>query len=145
MLRPNQNQTNFFSILYDRIPKDHLLKRIANAVDFSFINELVADSYCASFGRPAKEPELMAKLCILERLVSPPKLSCPIFRAFQKLTVRFEGFLKTVMFEQWGLYKTTTVRNHGYILISSPVSRTEALKHNSFRAFFVSVSMRFFA
>ena len=68
MLRPNQSQTNFFSVLYDRIPEDHLLKRIANAVDFSFINELVADSYCASFGRPAKEPELMAKLCILERL-----------------------------------------------------------------------------
>ncbi len=68
MLRPNQNQTNFFSVLYDRIPKDHLLKRIASAVDFSFINELMADSYCASFGRPAKEPELMAKLCILERL-----------------------------------------------------------------------------
>ena len=68
MLRPNQSQTNFFSILYDRIPEDHLLKRIASAVDFSFINELVADSYCATFGRPAKEPELMAKLCILERL-----------------------------------------------------------------------------
>ena len=68
MLRPNQSQTNFFSVLYDRIPEDHLLKRIANAVDFSFINDLVADSYCASFGRPAKEPELMAKLCILERL-----------------------------------------------------------------------------
>ena len=68
MLRPNQIQTNFFSVLYDRIPEDHLLKRIASAVDFSFINELVADSYCATFGRPAKEPELMAKLCILERL-----------------------------------------------------------------------------
>ena len=38
MLRPNQNQTNFFSVLYDRIPEDHLLKRISNAVDFSFIN-----------------------------------------------------------------------------------------------------------
>ena len=68
MLRPNQNQTNFFSVLYDRIPEDHLLKRISKAVDFSFINELLADSYCANFGRPAKEPELMAKLCILERL-----------------------------------------------------------------------------
>lgn len=68
MLRPNQSQTNFFAVLYDRIPKDHLLKRIAGAVDFSFINKLVADSYCATFGRPAKEPELMAKLCILERL-----------------------------------------------------------------------------
>lgn len=68
MLRPKQSQTNFYSILYDRIPENHLLKRIASAVAFSFINELVADSYCASFGRPAKEPELMAKLCILERL-----------------------------------------------------------------------------
>lgn len=68
MLRANQTQMNFYSILYDRIPKDHLLKRIAGAVDFSFINDLVADSYCANFGRPAKEPELMAKLCILERL-----------------------------------------------------------------------------
>lgn len=68
MLRPNQSQTNFFSVLYDRIPEDHLLKRINSAVDFSFINELLADSYCANFGRPAKEPELMAKLCILERL-----------------------------------------------------------------------------
>ena len=68
MLRPNQSQTNFFSVLYDRIPEDHLLKRISGAVDFSFINELLADSYCANFGRPAKEPELMAKLCILERL-----------------------------------------------------------------------------
>ena len=68
MLRANQTQTNFFSVLYNRIPEDHLLKRIAAAVDFSFINDLVADSYCANFGRPAKEPELMAKLCILERL-----------------------------------------------------------------------------
>ena len=68
MLRPNQSQTNFFSVLYDRIPKDHLLKRIARGVDFSFINDLVVDSYCKTFGRPAKEPELMAKLCILERL-----------------------------------------------------------------------------
>ena len=68
MLRANQSQMNFFSVLYDRIPEDHLLKRIAKAVDFSFINDLVADSYCAAFGRPAKEPELMAKLCILERL-----------------------------------------------------------------------------
>ncbi len=68
MLRPNQTQMNFFSVLYDRIPEDHLLKRINSAVDFSFINDLVKDSYCESFGRPAKEPELMAKLCILERL-----------------------------------------------------------------------------
>ena len=68
MLRENNRQMNFYSVLYNRIPEDHLLKQINRAVDFSFINELVADSYCAHYGRPAKEPEMMAKLCILERL-----------------------------------------------------------------------------
>ena len=38
---------NFYSELYERIPEDHLLKRINQAVDFSFINEMAADSYCA--------------------------------------------------------------------------------------------------
>ena len=68
MLRENNRQMNFYSVLYERIPEDHLLKRINQAVDFSFINEMVADSYCAHYGRPAKEPEMMAKLCILEKL-----------------------------------------------------------------------------
>ena len=56
-IRPRQ--TSLASCI-DRIPKDHLMKRIASAVDFSFINGLVADSYCSTFGIPAKEPELMA-------------------------------------------------------------------------------------
>jgi transposase len=37
-------------------------------VDFSFINELLKDSYCATFGRPAKEPEMMCKLLFLQHL-----------------------------------------------------------------------------
>ena len=41
---------------------------IDRAVDFSFINEMVAGSYCREFGRPAKEPELMAKLLFLEHI-----------------------------------------------------------------------------
>ena len=69
MLRTgNGKQMSFFSMLYDKIPEDHVLKRIGNAVDFEFINELLADSYCKNFGRPAKEPALMMKLCFLEYL-----------------------------------------------------------------------------
>ena len=69
MLRTgNGKQMSFFSMLYDKIPEDHVLKRIGNAVDFDFINELLADSYCKNFGRPAKEPALMMKLCFLEYL-----------------------------------------------------------------------------
>ena len=43
-----------------------MLKQIAKAVDFSFINDLLAGSYCANWGWPAKEPEMMMKLNMLE-------------------------------------------------------------------------------
>ena len=68
MLKKEEKQLSFYSSLYKKIPETHLLKRIEKAVDFSFINELVADSYCEDFGRPAKEPEMMAKLLFLEYL-----------------------------------------------------------------------------
>lgn len=68
MLKIKEKQLSFYSVLYEKIPETHLLKRIDQAVDFSFINELLADSYCKDFGRPAKEPEMMMKLNMLEYL-----------------------------------------------------------------------------
>jgi transposase len=68
MLRESTKQLNIFSGLYSKIPEDHLLKRINAAVDFGFVNELLSDSYCADFGRPAKEPELMMRLLLLQYL-----------------------------------------------------------------------------
>lgn len=68
MLKPNLKQMSYLSFLYDRIPGDHILKKIDAAIDFSFLNDLLKSSYCENFGRPAKEPEMMAKLCILEYL-----------------------------------------------------------------------------
>jgi hypothetical protein len=59
MLRHEPKQSSFHSILYAKIPENHTLKNISLVVDFSFINKLLADSYCKDFGRPAKEPELM--------------------------------------------------------------------------------------
>jgi len=66
MLRNDAKQETFYSVLYEKIPEKHLLKLIDKAVDFGFINELVASSYCKNFGRPAKEPEMMMKLLFLE-------------------------------------------------------------------------------
>lgn len=68
MLRQEPKQLSFHSLLYNKIPEKHILKRIESVVDFSFINELLADSYCKNFGRPAKEPEMMCKLLILQHL-----------------------------------------------------------------------------
>lgn len=41
MLTNGPKQLSLFALLYDKIPQDHILKRINDAVDFSFINELV--------------------------------------------------------------------------------------------------------
>ena len=68
MLRKENKQMNILSMLYSKIPEDHILKRISAAVDFSFINDLVKDSYCENNGRPAKSPELLLKLILLEYL-----------------------------------------------------------------------------
>jgi transposase len=68
MLKSKDMQLSFYSILYFKIPDNHTLKLINDAVDFSFVNELLAKSYCKYYGRPAKEPELMVKLLVLQRL-----------------------------------------------------------------------------
>ena len=68
MLRLKPKQLSFHSLLYDKIPENHILKRIDSVVDFSFINELLKGSYCKEFGRPAKEPEMMCKLLFLQHL-----------------------------------------------------------------------------
>lgn len=47
MLKIKEKQLSFYSVLYEKIPENHLLKRIDRAVDFSFINEFLADSYNA--------------------------------------------------------------------------------------------------
>ncbi len=47
----NRNQVGFYS-LDELVPKDHLLRQIDEAIDFSFIYDLVKDSYCADNGRP---------------------------------------------------------------------------------------------
>ncbi|MHA0858202.1 IS1182 family transposase [Paenibacillus sp. CMAA1364] len=59
---------SFHAELYKFIPEDHLLKKIHSMVDFGFIHELVKNSYCQYYGRPANEPELLFRLLFLQIL-----------------------------------------------------------------------------
>ena len=70
MLRAKSSQLSFYgNHIYDRvIPKDHFLKLLDKAVDFSFVNELCRDAYTPDFGRPAYEPEMMFKVIFLQFL-----------------------------------------------------------------------------
>lgn len=65
----NQLKFSEFERLYDVVvPKDNILRKINETIDFSFVNQMLAESYCKNFGRPAKEPEMMFKILFLKRM-----------------------------------------------------------------------------
>lgn len=67
MLRHNggkPTELEFVSV-DELVPKDHLLRRIERAVDFSFIRERVACLYCADNGRPAIDPVILFKMLMI--------------------------------------------------------------------------------
>src|SRR4030067_3417277 len=68
MLKPKSPQESFYgSYLYDRIvPVDHLLRKINQVVDFSFIGQILQDRYNPAIGRPAEDPKFMLRLCLLQ-------------------------------------------------------------------------------
>jgi transposase len=64
-----QLKISSFTGIYDTvIPQNHLLRKIAENINFSFVNKLMEKCYCIDFGRPAYEPELMLKTLFLKLL-----------------------------------------------------------------------------
>jgi len=47
------------------VPKDHLLRKIDKAIDFSFIYDKVKDLYCPDNGRPAVDPVVLFKMLFI--------------------------------------------------------------------------------
>lgn len=65
----HSSQSSFFGLIYERlVPPDHLLRRIAAAVDLSFVTELVSDCYCPDNGRPSWDPWVLFKVVFLQFL-----------------------------------------------------------------------------
>ncbi|MDO4321999.1 MAG: transposase [Lachnospiraceae bacterium] len=72
MLKDNTQMTldlSQYQGLYDAIiPKNHILRKLKDNIDFSFVNPMLRKQYCERFGHPAKEPEMMFKLLFLKKL-----------------------------------------------------------------------------
>lgn len=67
MLKPPKDQQvkmEFVSI-NELVPKNHLLRKIAKVIDFSFIHERTKDLYCEDNGRPAIEPVVLFKMLFI--------------------------------------------------------------------------------
>lgn len=63
--RREKQQRMDLVILEQLIPENHLLRKIDEVVDFSFIHELCAPLYCADNGRPAIDPEVIFRMLIV--------------------------------------------------------------------------------
>lgn len=57
-----------FVCIEDLVPHDHLLRKIDNAVDFSFVRDEVRKLYSEDKGRPSVDPVTLVKLCVINYL-----------------------------------------------------------------------------
>ena len=58
----------------DLVPKDHLLRLIDQAIDWSFIYDLVEDKYSPDWGRPSMDPVTLIKIPIIQYLYGIPSM-----------------------------------------------------------------------
>ena len=63
--RREKQQEMELVIMEQMIPEDHLLRKVDQAVDFSFIYELCAPLYCADNGRPAIDPGVLFRMLLV--------------------------------------------------------------------------------
>jgi len=68
MVRKKDNQGNFFDDFVYRkmIPQEHILVKIKENIDFSFIEEETKDLYSPDFGRPAYPCEVIFRMLFLQ-------------------------------------------------------------------------------
>ncbi len=56
------------------VPRDHLLRKIDAAVDFTHIYDLVSELYSADKGRPSVDPVVLFKMVLIQHLYGLPSL-----------------------------------------------------------------------
>lgn len=61
----NRDQVEIIS-LDELVPEDHIVRKLENAIDWSFIYELVKNSYCEDNGRPSLDPVILLKLAVVQ-------------------------------------------------------------------------------
>ena len=61
----NRDQIELMS-LDEMVPNDHLVRKLENALDWTFIYDMVKDSYCETNGRPSLDPIILIKLPVIQ-------------------------------------------------------------------------------
>ena len=68
-----RNQMQMINI-ENLVPQDHLLRLIDEAIDWSFIYELVEEKYSPDQGRPSMDPVMLIKIPFIQYLYGIPSM-----------------------------------------------------------------------
>ncbi|CEQ11120.1 transposase [[Clostridium] sordellii] len=60
-------------VLDELVPKNHLVRKIENAIDFSFIYDKVKDLY-SPIGKPSIDPVVLIKIILIQYLFGIPSM-----------------------------------------------------------------------
>lgn len=76
------------------VPKDHLLRKIDSAVDFTHIYDFVENIYWADNGRPSVDPVVLFKMVLIQHLYGIPSLRRIVEEIHMNIAYRwFLGYL----------------------------------------------------
>ena len=81
----------------DMVPQDHLLRQIENAIDWSFIYDLVEERYCPDNGRPSMDPVMLIKIPFIQYLYGIKSMRQTIKEI--QVNVAYRWFLGLDMFD----------------------------------------------
>lgn len=76
MLQKEKEERNQYEIVSIEalVPKEHLLRKIDEAVDFTKIYEFVEGLYCPDNGRPSIDPVALFKMTLIQHIYGIPSL-----------------------------------------------------------------------
>ena len=84
-----------FSIEEFVVPKNHLLRKIGEAIDFSHIYEIVEKLYCADNGSLSIDPVVIFKMLMIQHLYGLPSLRRTVEEI--KMNVAYRWFIGYLM------------------------------------------------
>ena len=96
---PKKKREHFSVVcIEDLVPQNHLLKKIEQVIDWSFIYDLVKEKYSPDFGRPCVDPVILIKIVLIQYLLVIRSMRQTIREIEANLAYRW--FLELDMYEK---------------------------------------------
>ena len=106
MLRENKGEREQMEMvcIEEMVSKDHILRKIDSAIDFTHIYELVGGMYCKNNGRPSIDPVVIFKMVLIQHLFGIPSLRKTAEEV--KYNIAYRWFLGYLLNEQTPHFST---------------------------------------